>query len=511
MVRWTGWKLRTIGAVSVLAALLATEARGQVDYVWTGVVGEAFAVDLNWWGLNAPDPGTDLAQANLVFAGDNLLPPLAWTLPNVGTDYYLNVGFIRFDESVALRDFGILSAGGGFSFADGGGIINDSIIGHILGHYVEANLFGTGDQMVILVEGIVDVRGIVELSHTNGVQLMVGGAGQTTISGIIMGTGGTLVKQDGGMLILTGANTYTGGTELVGGELLIGGNSALGTGMLFVTGSSSLGASGAASAANDVFLDAALTIIGSDNLTLSGDIEGSGSLLVDFAADDDLLVLSGNNTYTGGTTLTQGTLILGNDTALGTGALTVSGSSSLGADAARTIGNEISIDGSTILTIMGASGLELAGDISGEGVLNMGFATDGDTLTLSGDNTYSGGTTLTRGTLILGSDTALGDAAGAVTAVGDATIQSTAHYEVDNDFIINNVSTLTFSGSHGLTLNGAISGLAGSMLVDLDADNTLLLTGYSTYTGPTTVNGGELRLDGASLLSPVTVNAGLLT
>ena len=504
MLRWSGWKLRTMGAVSVLAVLLATDARGQVDYVWTGAISNDVLNLLNWQGFTPPMPGVDLGQADLVFAGDNLLPPIGANLPHIGANNYQNVGFIRFDASVIPVDFGIQAAGGSFIFADGGGIIDNSLIGH----YVEGNLIGTGDQMVILVEGSVDVRGNVILSDTMGVQLVVGGAGSTIVSGNISGTDGTLLKQDAGTLILTGVNTYTGGTELAEGALFIGGNSALGTGMLFVTGNSGLGASGAASAANDIFLDAVLTIQGTDNLTLDGNIEGSGSLVIDFGADNDLLTLSGNNTYSGGTTLTQGTLILGSDMALGTGALTVAGTSNLGANATRTLGNVISIDSSTILTIMGANDLVLAGDISGEGVLEMDFDADGDTLTLGGNNAYTGGTTLTQGTLLLASDTALGDAAGAVTVESNVTIQSAADLAVDNDFVISNVSALTFSGSHGLTLNGAISGLAGSMLVDLDAGNTLLLTGYSTYTGPTTVNGGELRLEGASLLSPVTVNSG---
>jgi autotransporter-associated beta strand protein len=512
MVQRSAWKIRA--TVAVLAALAAT-GTARAQWFWGGFWGNdpvlnATDEPLNWVGGVAPP--LDLGGADLVFDPDTLLG-LGGNIPDVEGNHYVNVGFIRFDPGVFQVNYGLhdggldgLPPGGGsFRFVDGGGIKNNTGLFHI----VDVDLFGTGDTLLIFDEGELLVGGNIDLSDTMGVQLVAGGTGETTISGVISGAGGTLLKQDAGTLILTGANTYTAGTELTEGILLIGGNSALGTGALLVTGDSGLGASGPASAANDVFLDAELTILGADNLALNGNVYGGGSLVMDFDADDDVLWLSGNNTYSGGTTLTQGTLVLASDTALGTGAVTVDGDSSVHSnDDARVLGNAISIDETMTLTVSGATDLELAGEISGDGSLKMDFDADDDVLTLTGDNTYTGGTTLTQGTLVLGSDTALGDVTGLVTVEGDATIQSDAQREVDYDFTIANVSTLTFSGANSMTLNGAIGGLGGSLAVDLDDGVFLCLTGVSTYTGPTSVDGGELRLDGASLLSAVTVNNG---
>ncbi|MHC4306683.1 MAG: autotransporter outer membrane beta-barrel domain-containing protein, partial [Planctomycetota bacterium] len=501
MVRCSGWK--KWAAAAVLAALSATST-ARAQYFWAGIFDINFANDGNWWNPTAPPP--DVGGNDLVFDTINLAGGF-FLAANIGANHYQNIGFITFGDGLGSGwSYLLFDAGGGgtFSFVDGGGISN----GTGLFQEVAVSLIGTGDRIFILDAGQLLVSGSINLNDTSGVQLVVGGNGQTTLAGTIGGDGGSVLKVDPGTLILTGANTYTGGTELFEGTLLIGGVSALGTGPLLVTGDSGLGASGPASAANDVFLFAELTILGADNLALTGNIHGGGSLVMDFDADDDVLVLSGNNTYSGGTTLTQGLLVLGSASAVGTGAITVTGDSGLGPATPLTLYNAIDIADTMTLTIFGVNDFELAGTISGDGALEMDFAADDDVLTLSGNNTHTGGTVLTRGTLLLASDTALGDVTSLVTVAGDATIRSDAERVVDNDISIANVSTLTFSGANSLTLNGGISGLGGSLSVDLDDGRFLRLTGDSTYTGATTVDGGELRLDGASLLSAVTVNDG---
>jgi autotransporter-associated beta strand protein len=484
MVRRSGWLSRAAGAV--LAALLVTGA-ARAQFSWSGDNNTLFINPLNWLGLNPPFPfPASVGGQDIIFdTGPGLWEPGNANIATIDGFSYVDVGFLRFKDT------------------------NGDVIAFLI-QQVDLNLIGTGDRMFLIDGGQLVVWRNIDLSHTGGVQLVAGGAGETSIVGVISGAGATLLKVDPGTLILFGANTYTGGTELAEGTLLIVGNSALGTGVLLVTGDSGLGAAGAASAANDIFLAAELTILGDDNLALNGTIQGSGSLVMDFDGDDDVLVLSGDNSYTGGTTLTQGLLVLGHENAVGTGAITVTGDSGLGPAAPLTLDNAISIDDTVTLTIFGVNDFELAGTISGDGALGMDFDADDDVLTLSGNNTYTGGTILTRGTLLLASDTALGDVTGLVTIAGDATIQSDADRVVDNDIAIGNVSTLTFSGASSLTLNGDISGLGGSLAVDLDDGRTLRLTGDGTYTGPTSVDGGELRLDGASLLSAVTVNNGAI-
>ncbi|HEX8164976.1 MAG TPA: autotransporter domain-containing protein [Beijerinckiaceae bacterium] len=104
------------------------------------------------------------------------------------------------------------------------------------------------------------------------------------------------------------------------------------------------------------------------------------------------------------------------------------------------------------------------------------------TLTLSGANSYTGGTTISAGTLQLGNGGAAGSILGNV---------------VDNGI-------LAFNRSDVFAFNGAISGTGA---VEQRGPGTTVLTAASTYTGPTRINAGTLQVDG-SLASTVFVNSG---
>jgi outer membrane autotransporter protein len=99
------------------------------------------------------------------------------------------------------------------------------------------------------------------------------------------------------------------------------------------------------------------------------------------------------------------------------------------------------------------------------------------TLILSGDNTYTGGTTINGGTLQLGN----GGTSGSI--VGDVT---------DN-------GTLAVNRSDVFTFGGAISGIGGFAQ---NGTGTTILTANNTYTGPTAVNAGILQAGGANVLAP---------
>ncbi|HEX8620085.1 MAG TPA: autotransporter-associated beta strand repeat-containing protein, partial [Thermoanaerobaculia bacterium] len=131
-------------------------------------------------------------------------------------------------------------------------------------------------------------------------------------SGTISGYGG-LVKESNGLLILSGANTFSEGTTLYAGTLGIGHNSALGTAALQVRGAATLYADGGDRVLSQrVFLnsDEALTIgdgAGQQHrLTLAGPITGNGGLIKNGAGT--LALTSNDNNFSGGLTLNGGTL-----------------------------------------------------------------------------------------------------------------------------------------------------------------------------------------------------------
>ncbi|EBW7250932.1 hypothetical protein DQD39_25060, partial [Salmonella enterica subsp. enterica serovar Havana] len=109
-----------------------------------------------------------------------------------------------------------------------------------------------------------------------------------------------------------------------------------------------------------------------NNIGGTGRVEKSG---------DDTLTLSGSNTYTGGTLISDGTLVASNVEALGTGDVTNNATLELNT-------------GGTFDNAIGGSG----------NVVKSGA----DTLTLSGSNSYTGGTTISGGTLVASNVEALG-------------------------------------------------------------------------------------------------------
>ena len=120
------------------------------------------------------------------------------------------------------------------------------------------------------------------------------------------------------------------------------------------------------------------------------------------------------------------------------------------------------------------------------------------TLTLTGNNTYSGGTTINSGILNINADTALGYAAGPVTFAGNSTLQFGANNITLNSsrsLVINSgvTATIDTNGNTGSTIAGSITGQGSLATV---GTGTLTLSGSSNYTGATTVNIGTLLVNG---------------
>ncbi|EBL8517045.1 AIDA autotransporter-like protein ShdA [Salmonella enterica subsp. enterica serovar Worthington] len=257
-----------------------------------------------------------------------------------------------------------------------------------------------------LVASNVEALGTGDITDNATLELNAGGDFANNIGGT-----GSVVKSGDKTLTLSGSNTYTGGTTISGGTLVASNVEALGTG--------------------DVTDDATL------ELNTGGDfdnaISGSGQVV---KSGDETLTLSGSNTYTGGTLISSGTLVANDVNALGTG------------DVTDNAVLELNTGGDFINSIGGTGRVEKSGD---------------ETLTLSGSNTYTGGTTINDGTLVATSVDALGS--------GDVTDNATLELNTSGTF--DNV-------------------ISGSGQVVKSGDDALTLSGANSYTGGTTISGGTL-------------------
>ncbi|NBW67018.1 hypothetical protein EBR44_14845, partial [bacterium] len=144
-------------------------------------------------------------------------------------------------------------------------------------------------------------RGIT-LGSSHGTIEVVTGA-TVTYDGVIAGASANLTKTGAGTLTLGGTNTYSGSTTIgaSGGVLRLAGSGSLGSGTY--SGAIAIGASGE------------LQIGSTGAQVLSGNITGSGGLSKDTGVDS--LTLSGTNSYSGSTTISTGTVIVGSNSALG--------------------------------------------------------------------------------------------------------------------------------------------------------------------------------------------------
>ncbi|AXD51869.1 fibronectin-binding autotransporter adhesin ShdA [Salmonella enterica] len=248
--------------------------------------------------------------------------------------------------------------------------------------------------------------------------------------------GSKLTKQGDGTLILSNTGNDYGDTEIVGGILAAKDAASLGTGDVMIAENAKL-------ALSQGTLD--------NNVTGEGQIVKSGS---------DELIVTGDNNYSGGTTISGGTLTADHADSLGTG----------------------DIDNSGVLKV--GEG-ELENTLSGSGSL---VKTGTGELTLSGDNSYSGGTTIDDGVLIAANVNALGG--------GDVYNAGTLKLDAEGEFNLANVTTqsgATTELAKGTTLNvDSLTQQADSTLnIDLSKAN-----GESAIIADSVTLGGTLNVTG---------------
>ncbi|ALN78917.1 autotransporter domain-containing protein [Lysobacter antibioticus] len=324
--------------------------------------------------------------------------------------------------------------------------------------------------------------------------LIVQGGNSLSLGGTVGGAGG-LIKNGTGTLSLLGSNNFSGGLALNAGGLTLGSAGSLGTGLFLVGGPATLNTAFSGTLTNQVQLNGALTLNGAGALTLAGNINGAGSLTLGSGA----LALTGSNNYSGGTVLQAGSIDVGNNSALGTGALTVNGAGSLTGAAGVTLSNNIVLNNTLNFGAGGSGGaLTLNGTISGAGGISLAGASG---VTLNGSNIFSGGFNLGGGALTVGSNTALGS--GAVTVSGAGSLDANTALSLANNFNLN--AGLNILGSNDLALNGSIGGLAG---LTKSGAATLSLGNANAFAGGVNLLGGGLSVGTSTSLGlgALTVN-----
>ncbi|EAA5344860.1 fibronectin-binding autotransporter adhesin ShdA [Salmonella enterica subsp. enterica] len=305
----------------------------------------------------------------------------------------------------------------------------------------------TADHADSLGTGAVANSGVLQVGE---------GELENTLSG-----SGSLVKTGTGELTLGGDNSYSGGTTITGGTLTADHADSLGTGAIANSGVLKVGEG-----------------------ELKNTLSGSGSLVKTGTGE---LTLSGDNSYSGGTTIIGGTLTADHADSLGTGAVANSGVLQVGEG-------------------------ELENTLSGSGSL---VKTGTGELTLSGDNTYSGGTTITSGTLMADHADSLGTG-----AIANSGVLQVGEGELEN--MLSGSGSLVKTGTGELTLSGDNSYSGATTITDgtliaanvnalgsgnidnsgtlmLDANGTFELANITTHTGATTALAAGSTLDAGQL------------
>ncbi len=330
-----------------------------------------------------------------------------------------------------------------------------------------------------------------------GNELTVGGNNtSTTVSGTIEDggllafTGASLVKTGTGTLTLTGTNTYSGGTTVTGGLVNFTTGSNLGTGNVTLNGGGLQWASG-----NTLDISSRLNALGasggtfdtnSNDVTLASVISG-GALTKSGAGT---LILSGTNTYSGGTTIGAGTVSIGAAANIGSGAVSLNGGT-LQATGSFSLANTVNATASGSSIDTGANTLTLTGTLGGSNSFTKsgsGTLTFGSALDTSG---HSGGLTLSQGTLSLQASLAAGF--GTITTTGSVIDYANG---VDNAAAIDiNSNTTQLQVTTGTaTQSGVISETSGPRPMEKIGAGTLILSAANTYTGDTTVTAGTLQI-----------------
>ena len=227
------------------------------------------------------------------------------------------------------------------------------------------------------------------------------------------------------------------------------------------------------------------------------------------------VLFAGVNTYTGGTTIDGAFLYITNNNSLGSGPVRIAINNGrlsmplpvwLPKPAFITLNNDFESPAGLRFEfrLLEDDHLTINGVLSGAGQYYQSFPGE---LTLTGDNTFSGGFLLTAGTVVAGHNNAFGT--GVIDFYSNPFLQSNDNSRViNNDITINNNCTLTVSGAYDMELRGVIWGNSANGLTK-SGSGTLTLSGVNTYGGNTTLSEGILNVTG-TVAGNAIVTSGLL-
>ncbi len=407
----------------------------------------------------------------------------------------------------------------------------------------------TGNATTSTINGVLNLN--ADSSHTTTFTVAPDAANgiDLDIPGIVV-AGGGIVKTGFGNMRLSGANNFTGLTVQQGDVTVntvnnAGTNGPLGAGSTITLGSNGnqgyivyTGASGTTNMAvslptggvGEFIINNSATVLG-----LSGVISGGGILNKESPGAVDLS--NANSTYSGGTFLSQGTLMIGASSVIdtnnllhlpnidsgpiGTGALSLSGGI-LSTDGGNyTLNNQINLTGlptlsggqltfalgsatgalltnvaltgNTTLTVNNVTSITNA--IVGGSNLALGASSTGTLYLTNGGNTFSGGATLAGGTLKIGAGTTVTSGAissgpvgtGTLTLSGGTFQSDGGSYSLANQVSLN-ASTIITGGTISFDPQGTTSTVALAGNASLAVNNTTTIVGAVTGTNSLTLS-----------------------
>jgi autotransporter-associated beta strand protein len=411
---------------------------------------------------------------------------------------------------------------------------------------------GGGTETIGSLSGSGTVSSVVAGTY----RLVVGGSTNTTFSGVINNGDGVigLTKSGAGTLTLIGSNGFTGGAALNAGTLAVGSANALGSSGAISFGGGTLQYS--ASNTTDYsgrFSNAASQQYSIDTngqtVTLGSNLTSSGGSFTKLGAGG--VTLSGNNSYSAGTLVSQGALIGSNSTSFGSGAI-VLGDGNTGTNGIVLMAN--TVDNTTItnaITVanLGTGLVSIGGTNTGASTVNAWTGTltlnrnvqvfndtphAGGRTSFIGQITGSGGITVTQGrgrvtlqnttnnftgpvvvdsgaTLQLDVATGLNEVipnSAAVTVNGALNFASGGGTETIGSLAgsgtvsagVSGTYRLVVGGSNSGTFSGAINNGSGVIGLTKSGAGTLLLTGSNGFTAGAALNGGTLGVGSANAL-----------